>query len=180
MGRPDPGFLVVGRIGRPHGIRGEILVQLETDHPESAFAPGVVLFLAGSEAGVPEEGIPPLEVESGRPVRAGYLVAFEGIETREEAELLRGRFLLRDFADVPPLDPGEVFHHQLLGLSVTTVEGAHLGTVREVYDLAPVELLEVRDGARETMIPFRKEIIREVDLEGGRIVVELPDGWLDL
>jgi len=180
MGRRDPGFLVVGHLTKPHGIFGEILVKPLTDHPEGTFAPGVVLFLADTSGQNPDPALPPLSIAGARHVRTGVIVDFDGIESRNEAEVLRGRYLLRDIAEVAPLDGGEVFLHQLLGMEVVTVEGVSLGTVREVYDLAPVELLEVRGGDRETLIPFRKEIVREVDPEARRIVVDPPEGLLDL
>ena len=180
MGRRDPGFLVVGHLTKPHGIDGEITVKPLTDHPEGTFAPGVVLFVADASGQNPDPALPPLTVVRGRHVRTGVIVDFKGIESRNEAEVLRGRYLLRDIADVEPLAEGEVFQYQLLGMEVVTVDGMVLGTVREVYDLAPVELLEVRGDGRETMIPFRKEIVREVDAVARRIVVDPPVGLLDL
>ncbi|HSG08726.1 MAG TPA: ribosome maturation factor RimM [Longimicrobiales bacterium] len=180
MGHTDPGFLVVGHLTKPHGIYGEIMVKPLTDHPEGTFAPGVVLFLADRGGQHPDLALPPLTIVGARHVRTGVIVGFRGIESRNEAEILRGRYLLREFAEVAPLQEGEVFHHQLLGMEVVTVDGVSLGTVREVYDLAPVELLEVRGAERETMIPFRKEIVREVDPKARRIVVDPPEGLLDL
>ncbi|MGD8320590.1 MAG: ribosome maturation factor RimM [Gemmatimonadota bacterium] len=180
MGLEDPGFLAVGLLARPHGIKGELIVSPLTDHPESTFAPGVVLRIGDPELGEPDPARPPLRVLRARPVRAGLIVAFDGIESRSEAEMLRGCHLLRETAALEPLEEGEVYHHQLLGLEVHTVSGERLGRVTAVYDLVPVELLEVRDGPRETMIPFRKEIIVELDVDGGRIVVDPPDGLLDL
>jgi 16S rRNA processing protein RimM len=180
VGRRDPGFLVVGHLTKPHGIHGEILVKSLTDHPEGTFAPGVVLFLADASGQDPDPGLPPLSIAGARHVHTGVIVDFQGIESRNEAEVLRGRYLLRDIADVAPLEEGEVFLHELLGMEVVTVDGQALGTVREVYDLTPVELLEVRGDGRETMIPFSKEIVREVDPDARRIVVDPPLGLLDL
>lgn len=170
----------MGHLTKPHGIYGEITVKPLTDHPEGTFAPGVVLFVADASGRDPDPAMPPLTVDQARHVRTGVIVDFRGVESRNEAEVLRGRYLLRDIADVEPLGEGEVFHHQLLGMEVVTVDGVSLGTVREVYDLAPVELLEVRGGDRETMIPFRKEFVREVDAVARRIVVDPPEGLLDL
>lgn len=170
----------MGHLTKPHGIYGEVTVKALTDHPEGTFAPGVVLFLADASGQRPDPALPPLTVGRARHVRTGVIVEFNGVESRNEAEVLRGRYLLRDIAEVEPLQEGEVFQHQLLGMEVVTVDGVSLGTVREVYDLAPVELLEVRGGGKETMIPFRKEIVREVDAEARRIVVDPPDGLLDL
>lgn len=180
MGQTDPGFLVVGHLTKPHGIQGEILVKPLTDHPEGTFAPGVVLFLADGSARNPDPAFPPLRVADARHRHTGVIVDFEGIDSRNEAEILRGRYLLRDISEVAPLGEGEVFMHQLVGMEVVTVDGTSLGTVREVYELAPTELLEVRGGAKEIMIPFQKEIVREVDPEARRITVDPPEGLLDL
>lgn len=176
-GGQAPGFLAVGRLGRPHGTGGEITVRPLTDHPESTFAPGVVL-LPGEDAPDPE--LPPLEVTGSRPFRQGWLVTFDGVTARTEAEALRGRYLYRAAADVEPLAEGEVFQHELVGLEVVTVTGETVGRVTAVYELRPAELLEVRDDGRSHMIPFVKDVIVEVDVAGGRLVVDPPEGLLDL
>ena len=180
MGRADPGFLAVGHLARAHGLEGEFFVALLTDHPEGTFAPGVVLFPGDASGLVPDPGLPPLTVVSARPFKAGYLVEFAGVESRPEAEALRGRYLLRPAAELEPPAEGEFYHHDLIGLDVVTKQGLRLGVVRELYELAPADLLEVKGEEREYMIPFRKEIVVEVDLDGGRIVVDPPEGLLDL
>ena len=180
MGPQDPGFLAVGHLSRVHGIHGEFVVSPLTDHPEGTFAPGVVLRLADATGRAPDPDLPPLRVDFARPHKGVFLVAFGGVETRNEAEALRGRYLLRPAAEVEPAEEGEYFYHQLLGLEVHTVDGVFLGTVREVYDLAPTDLLEVRGEGRETMIPFSKEIVVQVDLDAGRMVVDPPEGLLEL
>ncbi len=176
-GSQDPGFLAVGQLGRPHGTVGEIMVWPLTDHPESTFAPGVVL-LPGDER--PDDTLPPLEVSRSRPHQQGWLVTFVDIHTRTEVETLRGRHLYRALTDVEPLEEGEVFQHQLLGLEVVTVTGTRVGRVTEVYEMRPADLLEVRGSGRTHMIPFLKDIVVEVDVTGGRLVVDPPAGLLDL
>lgn len=180
MGRTDPGFLVVGHLARAHGIRGEIFVQPLTDHPEGTFAPGVVLRPGDEAAEAPDPALPPLRVRAARPHRGGWLVSFGGVETRSEAEVLCGRYVLRAIEEVEPLDEDEVFYHQLLGSEVRTVEGRVLGRVVEVYELAPSDLLEVRGKEGTFLVPFRKEIVVQVDREGGWIVVDPPEGLLEL
>lgn len=180
MARVDPGFLVVGHLARAHGIYGELYVWPLTDHPEGTFTPGVVLRLGDPEGREPDPDLPPLRIAAVRPFRDGWLVAFGGVESRSEAEALRGRYLMRAMAEVAPLEEGEVFYHQLLGSDVYTVDGTLLGQVSEVYELAPSDLLEVRGEGRTYMIPFRAEVVVEVDAEGGRVVVDPPDGLLDL
>jgi 16S rRNA processing protein RimM len=140
-----------------------------------------VILFPGDEAGeAPAASWPSLILEAARPFRRGFLVRFEGIGDRSEAEALHGRYLFRPRGEVEELQDGEVFYHQLLGLRVVTVAGAELGDVVEVYELRPSDLLEVRgpDGTRH--IPFHRSIVREVDIAGGRLVIDPPDGLLDL
>ncbi|MEH0935030.1 ribosome maturation factor RimM [Micromonospora psammae] len=184
-------MLIVGRIGKPHGIRGEVTVEVRTDEPEARFAPGTVL---GTEPGatppanpaagpgvpfrVPEE----LVIESARWHQGRMLVAFEGILERDVAEALRGTLLTVDSADVaPPEDPEEFHDHQLVGLAVVTPSGERLGEVARIDHAPSSDLLVLRrPEGRTALIPFVKAIVPEVDLAGGRVVVDPPAGLLDL
>lgn len=181
MGPGDPGFLVVGHVAKAHGIEGEVYVQPLTDHPEASFAPGVVLRLGDAAGRDPDPQLPPVRVDAARPFKQGLLVRFGGFDERTEAErVLSGRYLLREIEELEPLEEDEVYYHQLLGCSVETVTGTLLGTVYEVYELRPSDLLEVRGGGRSYMIPFRREVVVDVDVEGRRLVVDPPEGLLDL
>ncbi len=180
MGRTDPGFLVVGQLSKPHGMHGELYVWPLTDHPEGTFAPGVVLRLADGDAREPDPDAPPLRVAAVRPHRGGFLVTFGGVDSRASAGALRGRYLVRPFEEIEPLAEGEIFYHQILGLDVFTVDGTPLGRVSELYEVEPTDLLEVRGEGTEHLIPFRKDVIVEVDVEARRIVVDPPEGLLDL
>ncbi|MFU8850282.1 ribosome maturation factor RimM [Micromonospora sp. SL1-18] len=179
-------LLVVGRIGKPHGIRGEVTVEVRTDEPEARFAPGMVLrtmpgAVAPAAAGayqVPAK----LTVESARWHQGRMLVAFEGVLDRDVAEALRGTLVGVDSADVaPPEDPEEFHDHQLVGLAVVTSAGERLGEVARI-DHAPASDMLVlrRPEGRTALIPFVKAIVPEVDLAGGRVVVDPPGGLLDL
>ena len=122
----EDGFLIVGTVQKPHGIKGELFVRLETDHPAAVFAPGRVLRL-GDAQGRPTEG--QLTIERARPFKGGLLVkAAEHGGRNEGVELLRGATLLMPAADAQPLDEDEAFVHQLLGLRVVSGEET-LGTV---------------------------------------------------
>jgi 16S rRNA processing protein RimM len=180
MGRRDPSHLVVGHLNKPHGIKGEFFVWPLTDHPESVFAPGVVFSLGGEKDEEPNPDLPPLRVESCRPFQKGLLVRFGGVDDRNQAELLRGRYLFLPIEEVEPLGEGEVFYHQLLDMTVSTVDGEVIGSVVEVFEMQPADLLEVHGTRGIVMIPFRPEIVVEVDIEAGRLVVDPPEGLLDL
>ncbi len=180
MGRQDPTHLVVGHLTRPHGTRGEFLCGILTDHPGSVFAPGVVLSLGGSEDDAPDPDLPPLRIESSRSSPKGALVTFGGITDRSQAERIQGCYLFLPIEELEPLQDGEVFYHQLLGMSVETSDGDTVGEVVEVFEMGPTDLLEVRNSTGVLMIPFRPEIVIEIDVDRSRLVIDPPDGLLEL
>jgi 16S rRNA processing protein RimM len=170
--------LVVGRILRPHGLRGELSVEVRTDDPEERFAAGSVLGTDPAEAG-------PLTVEASRWHSGRLLVSFAGVADRTDAESLRGAWLTIDAADVPlPEDPDEFRDYQLTGLTVVTVSGEPVGTVTDVLHHGQA-LLTVTPAAgasrrAEMLVPFVGAIVVEVDLAGQRLVIDPPPGLLDL
>ena len=182
MGRNgnDPQFLTVGHINKPHGTKGELFVWPLTDHPVSVYAPGVALRTGAEDTTEPDLSLPPLYVAGVRPFKRGYLVSFVGVTDREGAEALRGAYVFKEAEDLEPLAEGEVFYHQLLGMSVVTVDGVAVGEIAEVYELRPAHMLEVHGDGREVMVPFLKDIVVQVDIAGGRMVIDPPDGLLDL
>lgn len=175
----EPERLVVGQITKPHGNRGELLVWPLTDRPDEVFAPGRELVL-GDEEGEADESAPTLQVEDAREFKRGLLLKLAGVDTRTEAEDLARRYLLVPLESLVPLGEGEVFYHQLLGALVETVEGEAIGTVREVYETAPAHLLEVESpGGHRHLIPFTERVVRSVE-PGSRVVVDPPEGLLEL
>jgi 16S rRNA processing protein RimM len=167
--------VVVGRIGRPHGVRGQVTVEVRTDDPETRFAPGAVL-----DADPPQRG--PLTVASGR-VQGGRLVLrFDGIEDRTAAEGLRNTLLSVEADPDEALDdPDEFYDHQLVGLRVVTVDGHEVGTVADMLHLPTQDVFAVkRPDGREALIPFVAEIVPEVDLDEGTVLVDPPPGLLEL
>ena len=178
--RGDPEFLVVGQLSKPHGTKGEIFVWPLTDHPDSTFQPDTDLLIAGADGNAPDVQLAPLRVSAVRPYRAGFLVFFEGIEDREGAEALRGRYLLRPFDSIDPLEEEEIFHHQLVGLVVVTTGGREVGRIREVYVLPQADLVEVEGPDKNHLIPFTRQVIVDWSVEEGRLVIDPPEGLLDL
>src|SRR4051812_27278318 len=177
MSGAEPGDtveLVVGRIGRAHGIRGDVLVEVRTDDPELRFAAGASLRTDPSARG-------PLTVESGRVHSGRLVVRFAGVTDRTGAEELRGTMLLVDVPrDEQPEDPDEYYDHQLVGVPAVAPSGEALGEVADVLHLPAQDVLVVRRGdGGEALVPFVAEIVPEVDLPGGRIVVDAPTGLLD-
>jgi 16S rRNA processing protein RimM len=152
-----------------------VVVEIHTDSPEQRFAVGSVLGTDPTEAG-------PLRISEVRPHQARLLVLFDGYADRDVAEQLRGVYLTVDSASLPDLeDPDEFHDHQLVGLTAVTSTGEALGRVVRV-DHAPASdlLVLARPDGRETLVPFVRAIVPEVDLDGGRIVVTPPEGLLDL
>lgn len=180
MGSPQPTHLVVGRIRKSHGVRGEVLVRSMSDYPGEVYLPGVVLSSGAAAEGGPDADRPPLRIEAVRPVRDGYLIRFGGVDDRDRADRLRGLFLFQAVEELAPLAEGEVFHHQLLGLAVETADGAAVGTVRDIIDLPPALLLEVASPRGTVLVPWNRDIVLQVSPEEGRLVIDPPDGLLEL
>lgn len=165
--------LVVGRIGRPHGVRGEVAVEVRTDDPEERFAPGTVLATDPAERG-------PLTVGRARRHSDRLLIAFEGVKDRNTAEDLRGTYLVIDSEELPAIDDPDEFHdHELIGLAVHTADGARVGVVDDVTHLGQDVLVVRRDDDGEALVPFVREIVPEVDVPGGRLIITPPPGLID-
>jgi 16S rRNA processing protein RimM len=183
--------LVVGRVGRPHGIRGEVTVQVHTDDPDLRFAAGSVLATDPESRG-------PLTIRSSRWHSGRLLIAFDGYADRSSAEELRGTLLVMDSADVGPAGPEEFRDHELIGLHVVTVAGEPVGVVTDVLHHGQ-DLLVVGPAAgtpgrtlghpasgsahgeqEQILVPFVAAIVPEVDVSNGRVVIDPPPGLLDL
>lgn len=166
--------LVVARIGRAQGIKGEVTVEVRTDEPELRLGPGAVLATDPASAG-------PLTIESGR-VHSGRLVLrFAGVSDRTGAEALRNTLLIAEVdPEERPEDPEEFYDHQLIDVDVLTRDGRTVGRVEEVSHLPGQDLLIVRrpDGG-EALIPFVTEIVPEIDLAAQRIVIDPPPGLIE-
>lgn len=166
--------LVVARIGRAHGIKGEVTVEVRTDEPELRLAPGAVLATDPAGAG-------PLTVESGRVHSGRLLLRFKGVNDRNAAEALRNTLLIAE-VDPEELPEGEdeYYDHQLIDLDVVTEDGTEVGRITEISHLPHQDLLIVeRPDGREVMIPFVEEIVTGIDLTEQRAVVAPPPGLLD-
>ncbi|GAA2651780.1 ribosome maturation factor RimM [Streptomyces lunalinharesii] len=166
--------LVVARIGRAHGIKGEVTVEVRTDEPELRLAPGAVLATEPSAVG-------PLTIATGRVHSGRLLLRFEGVADRTAAEALRNTLLIAEIdPEELPEDPEEFYDHQLIDLDVVTRDGTVVGRIAEVSHLPYQDLLVVtRPEGGEVMIPFVSEIVPEIDLEEQRAVIDPPPGLLD-
>lgn len=170
MDTPETLEVVVGRIGKPHGLRGEVTVELRSDEPDRRFAVGTSLRAERPQGAAAPW--PTLTVSATRWHQSTLLVRFEEIPDRTTAEAARGLMLhVTVAADESPDDPDEYYDHQLVGLAAEDVDGRPLGEVTGVLHGAQ-DLLQIRtpDG-REALVPFVTALVPEVDLAGGRVVV---------
>ncbi|MEU8888889.1 ribosome maturation factor RimM [Streptomyces sp. NPDC048442] len=166
--------LVVARIGRAHGIKGEVTVEVRTDEPELRLGPGAVLTTDPA-------GVGPLTVETGRVHSGRLLVRFAGVKDRTAAEALRNTLLIADVdPEATPEDPEEFYDHQLIDLDVVLADGTQIGRITEITHLPSQDLFIVeREDGSEVMIPFVEEIVTSIDLEEQRAVIDPPPGLID-
>jgi 16S rRNA processing protein RimM len=174
---PTGSELLVGIVSRPHGLRGELVVDVRTDSPDERFTPGAALI--ARKAGGPD-GV--LTVEAARPHSGRLLVRFAEAPDRTAAEALRGtRLLIGTDRLAPTGDPDEFHVHQLEGLRAELADGTVVGAVREVVHGPGGELLVVdRPEQPDALVPFVAAIVPTVDLAAGRIVLTPPEGLLDV
>jgi 16S rRNA processing protein RimM len=166
--------LVVARVGRAHGIKGEVTVEVRTDEPELRLAPGAVLATDPASAG-------PLTIETGRVHSGRLLLRFAGVRDRNGAEALRNTLLIADVdPDEVPEDPDEYYDHQLMDLDVVLKDGTEVGRITEISHLPSQDLFVVeRADGTEVLIPFVEEIVVEIDLKEQRAVIDPPPGLID-
>ncbi|PRH78736.1 ribosome maturation factor RimM [Streptomyces solincola] len=166
--------LVVARIGRAHGIKGEVTVEVRTDEPELRLAPGAVLATDPAATG-------PLTIETGRVHSGRLLLRFAGVSDRTGAEALRNTLLIADVdPDERPEDDDEFYDHQLIDLDVVLADGTEVGRITEISHLPSQDLFVVeRADGTEVMIPFVEEIVADIDLERQRAVITPPPGLID-
>lgn len=169
--------LTVARIGRPHGLAGEFLVRSETDDGPDVFVPGRRFLLRFAGQKFPDET---LTLEASRPHKGGFLLKFVGVSDVDGARRLIGGELALAPDELRPLDEGEFFLHELVGLDVVEVGGDRLGTIADVYDAAGQLLAALDIEGRQRLFPVRREIVRKIDMEAGTMEVSLPVGLLEL
>ena len=167
-------MVLVGRVARPHGLQGLVIVNPETDFVEERFRAGAIVWTR-STRGDEQLTITSARVQNGRPV-----IGFEGFSSIEDVERLAGLDLRVPEEQLQPLEPGRYYHHQLIGCAVDTIRGERVGEVVRVEGGAAGSLLEV-DGPRgQVLIPLVTEICVEIDVGTKRIRIDPPDGLLDV
>jgi 16S rRNA processing protein RimM len=174
---PSPAWdelVLVGRITKPHGLRGHVAVAAETDFVEERFRPGATFrtLVAGREE--------TLTLASARVQNSRPIVSFEGYSRIEDVERLLGGELRVPEASLQPLGPGVYYEHQLVGCAVETVAGEPVGTVARVQGGAAGSLLTIEGPRGEVLVPLVQDICVGIDVAARRITIEPPDGLLEL
>ncbi len=157
--------MAVGFVRGPHGIQGELSIEPMTDFPDR-FMPGSVLFAGDAK----------YHVRAVRTHKRALLVALEGIKTRNQAELLRGKLFEVPDGDLPTLEDDQYFRFDIVGIDVVDESGASLGTVAEVLETGADDVYIVRDEESELLIPAIDSVVKEIDTGAKRMVVELIPG----
>lgn len=172
---PDAEELVlVGRIGKAHGLRGEVSVLAYTDDPGDRFA-------SGAQLRTDDPGRPVIAVEGSRVVGGRWLLSFAGVQDRSGAEALRGIQLFTAAGERPALDdPDDFYDTDLVGLRAVLMDDSPLGEVSEVIHAPGGDVLVVRVEGREVLVPFVHQIVPAVDLQAGVVRIDPPEGLLDL
>jgi 16S rRNA processing protein RimM len=166
----------IGQIVRPQGRRGEVVVAPDTDYAEARFAVGAVVYLPGADVREPRR----VEVRSSREWRGRWVVGLEGIESIDAAEALRDAELRIPAESLRPLADGQYYVHDLAGCAVVTAGGREVGVVERVDLRSGTPLLVVQGPVGEVLVPLAEPICRVVDVVGRRIVIDPPEGLVDL
>jgi 16S rRNA processing protein RimM len=166
----EPVFLVVGKLRHTHGLHGEILMEVITDFPER-IRPGKTLLIGETHL--------PKKVASRRVHSNNLLLSFDGIDTPEEVGQLRNQWVYVPASDRPPLSEGEYYHHQLLGLKVTSEDGTELGKITDILETGANDVYIIRsDSGKEVLLPAIQSVILDIDLDKGQMRVHLIPGLL--
>jgi 16S rRNA processing protein RimM len=167
----EPAFLAIGKVRRPHGVTGDVLVEVYTDFPERLQAKTIIY--AG-------EKHHPLTIRRQRNHNDGILLAFDGFTTPEQVRRFRNQVLYIAAAEASVLPEGEFYYHELVGLSVVDEAGEHLGKVTEIMQTGANDVYVVtNDSEREILLPAIAEVILEVDLVARKMKVHLLPGLVE-
>jgi 16S rRNA processing protein RimM len=175
-------FIIVGRVRKAHGIRGEVVVETITDAPDAIFASGRRVFAGTAEGDLSSNRLE-LHVDRARPFNEGLLVGFAEVPDRNTAETWRGRYLLLPADELPAPHENEVYLHELPGMRVELEGGETVGVVEEVYELPHGLAIDVRRPAprdgETVMLPYDDRTITSVDKAARVIVVTPPEGLIE-
>jgi 16S rRNA processing protein RimM len=163
----DHQLIVVGRVVAPWGVKGEVKVEVMTDFPDR-FSPGEEVHIDGC----------PMRIENSRWHKGRVILKLDTVDSVEAAEKIRGRWLEIPSSKLRPLPQDQYYQFQLIGLEVWTTEGQHLGRVADILPTGSNDVYLVQGELGELLIPAIEDVVKSIELEKGRIVVELIAGLL--
>ena len=176
MPGPSP-RITVGRVGRAHGVKGEVVIDVRTDAPELRFAPGATLFFHRRDI---DKTDATLTVDRSRWHSDKLLVQFAGVGDRDAAEALTGNWLAIDQEQAGEAGEDAYWDHELIGLKAVAPDGAGIGEVTDVNHASSQPLLTIHHDERDSLVPFVAAFVTDVDLAEGTITLDLPEGLLEL
>jgi 16S rRNA processing protein RimM len=174
--------MIVGRIRNAHGIRGEVVVESLTSEPDARFAVGRQLLGGTAKGDLPKPDAPgphTLTIRRAKPFKGGWILRFDELADRNAADLWRGRYLLVPAAEIEPPASDEIYYHDLVGLNVERRDGGALGRVEALHEMPQGLVMEVSTTGGTVMLPYRTEVVAQVDLGRRAVVVDVPEGLMD-
>ena len=165
--RPD--FLVIAKIFKPHGLKGEVSAELLTDFPKQ-LVPGREVYIGKEHMRV--------RIHTVRKVNKRYLLSFQGIESRDLVEIFRNKIMYTTFSGLPNLPEGEFYHHDLIGLHVFNENNEELGILSEIIRTGANDVYIIttkNKDLKEILIPAIKSVVKKIDIEKKRMLVKLPE-----
>ena len=176
MPADQPPFLLLGQVQRPHGVRGELRIEIMTAYPDR-IVPGMEVYMGTDPQDTNSAVI--YKITNVRSHQHLLILRLEGVDDRESADLLRKHYVMVTLEDAVPLEEGEYYLYQVIGLRVRTEDGEDLGQVAEVIETGANDVYVINGPRGEILLPAIDECVREVDIEGGSITVHLLDGLLN-
>ncbi|NPA06777.1 MAG: ribosome maturation factor RimM [Chloroflexi bacterium] len=167
------GRVIIGKLRRPHGLRGEVLLEVLTDVPQQRFVPGAVIYVGPRRV--------PLTIRTVRPFGEHLLLSFEGYPDRSAVEMFRNQWVTIPEAEVAPLrDEDEYYDFEILGFRVQTEDGRDLGRLVEILETGANDVFIVEDDAgKRVLLPVISEVVRKFDFDNEKIIVHLLPGLLE-
>jgi len=169
--KPELRYLAIGKVVRAHGLKGEISVTVMTEFPERFEVTEQVYLGDQFEA-------TPYQLESYRWHKDNVLLTLSGITNRDEAEALKGQLVQVPVEEAMPLPDGVYYHYQLVGLEIVTTTGERLGVLSDVMETGANDVYVVDSEGKETLLPAIADVVKSIDMEKGRIVVEVIEGLI--
>jgi 16S rRNA processing protein RimM len=169
-----PRYLLLGRVLRPHGVRGELRIEVLTDYPERIL-PGLIVNIGPDPAA---DDAPKYEITKVRTHQQYLILQVDGVDDRDAADVLREQYIMVALEDAIPLDDDEFYLFQAIGLAVYTDDGESLGAVVDVLETGANDVYVVQGPRGEVLLPAIDECIVDVDIDAGKMTVHLMDGLL--